>query len=423
MNYRTTEYRKLGETLHEYDHPSGLKVMLLKKPGYNKKTAMFGTHYGSIDNIFKVEGQREIEVPDGIAHFLEHKLFEQEDGNMLDKFSKLGSSPNAFTSFNQTVYYFSCTDLFNENFRMLLNYVQNPWLTDENVEKEKGIIGQEIRMYEDNADWRVFFNLLDCLYVKHPVKLEIAGSIESISKINKELLYDCYHTFYTPSNMVVTVVGDLDPDEVFSIVDNMIQFKDKGKVEKKYPDEPDALNKDYKEQKLIVSMPLFYMGIKDNVRVTGMELLRRRIALGIALAASMGRSSELYGGLYNEGLINDSFRFEASIDSEYGYVACGGQSPDPKKTADIIGKAMKDLVLKGIDQNSFDRIRKSHEGTFVRSLNSIDNIARELMESHFNGVRFLEVGRAFEEMNLDYTNKVIQEVFRNPAALSVVNPQ
>ena len=223
MNYRTFVYEKLGETLYEYVHESGLKVLFVKKPGYNKKTAMFGTNYGSIDNVFKVQGSdKEIVVPDGIAHFLEHKLFEQEDGNMLDKFSKLGASPNAFTSFNQTVYYFSCADLFEENFRMLLSYVQNPWLTDENVEKEKGIIGQEIRMYEDNPNWRVFFNLLDCLYVNHPVKLDIAGSIESISKITKELLYDCYHTFYTPSNMVVVVVGDLVPEEVFSIVENMI---------------------------------------------------------------------------------------------------------------------------------------------------------------------------------------------------------
>ena len=210
MNYRTLNFEKIGETLYEYEHGSGLKVFFVKKPGYNKKTAMFGTNYGSIDNTFKVQGSdKEIVVPDGIAHFLEHKLFEQEDGNMLDKFSKLGASPNAYTSFNQTVYYFSCTDLFEENFSMLLDYVQNPWLTDENVEKEKGIIGQEIRMYEDNPNWRVFFNLLDCLYVNHPVKLDIAGTIESISKITKELLYDCYYTFYTPSNMVVVVVGDL----------------------------------------------------------------------------------------------------------------------------------------------------------------------------------------------------------------------
>ncbi|NLM72836.1 MAG: insulinase family protein [Clostridiaceae bacterium] len=423
MNYNTQFYEKVGETLYEYRHESGLKVFFVKKAGYNKKTAMFGTNYGSIDNVFKVQGSdREIEVPDGIAHFLEHKLFEQKDGNMLDKFSRLGASPNAFTSFTQTVYYFSCTDLFEDNFRMLLDYVQNPWLTDENVEKEKGIIGQEIRMYEDNAEWRVFFNLLECLYVKHPAKLEIAGSIESISKITKELLYDCYHTFYTPSNMIVVVVGDLEPEGVFSIVDDMIKFKDRGKVEKRYPDEPEELNSEYREQKLSVSMPLFYMGIKDNKRVSGAELLKRRIALSIALNDTMGRSSTLYNRLYEEGLINDSFRFEASLDQAFGFVAWGGQSVDPKKTAEIISGVLKELAEKGIDEKSFTRIKKSYQGMYIRSFNSVDTIAREVMDTCFNGTSYFDVGKIYEELDVSYTNNVIREVFNNKAALSVINP-
>lgn len=424
MNYRTTTSERLGETIYEYEHKTGLKVFFVRKAGYNKQTAMFGTNYGSTDSVFKVYGQDKIiEVPDGIAHFLEHKLFEQEDGNMLDKFSRLGSSPNAFTSFNQTVYYFSCTDLFEENFRMLLDYVQKPWLTDENVEKEKGIIGQEIQMYKDNADWRVFFNLLDCLYVNHPVKLEIAGSIESISKINKELLYDCYYTFYTPSNMVVVVVGDIEPETVFSIVDNMITTEDKGGVEKKYPDEPERLNKEYAEQRLAVSMPLFNMGIKDNVRTSGYELLKRRIALSIVLYHTMGRSSGLYERLYNERLINDSFRSEVSLNTGYGYLVWGGQSPDPKKTAGIISEALKELVSNGISKEGFDRVRKSQEGLFIRSLNSVDNIAREVLDSYFSGTGFFDGVKVFEELEADYANKVIREVFSNPVALSVVNPQ
>lgn len=424
MNYSTITYENLGETLYAYQHNSGLKCFFIKKPGYNKKSAMFGTHYGSIDNIFKVQGSdKEIEVPDGIAHFLEHKLFEQEDGNMLDKFSRLGSSPNAFTSFNQTVYYFSCTDLFDENFKLLMDYVQKPWLTDENVEKEKGIIGQEIRMYEDNADWRVFFNLLDCLYVNHPVKLEIAGSLESISKITKELLYDCYHTFYSPSNMVVVVVGDLEPQQVFAMVDEKIHFQDKGLVEKKYPEEPPQLNKDYKEQRLAVSMPLFYMGIKDNVRVSGNDLIKRRIALGIILTEAMGRTSDLYTRLYDEGLINDSFRFEASLDQEYGFLAWGGQSPEPKKTAEIIAEALKGYIARGVSEESYQRIKRAHQGMFIRSLNSVDNIAREIMDSFFNSTCYLEAGKIYEELSLDDINKVLHEVLGNPWALSVILPQ
>lgn len=422
MDYRTITYDRLGETLYEYEHPSGLKAFLVKKPGYKKKTAVFATDYGSIDNIFKKSDGQEMHVPDGIAHFLEHKLFEQRDGNMLDRFSKMGASPNAFTSFNQTAYYFTCTDLFEENFKMLLNYVQNPWLTDENVEKEKGIIGQEIRMYEDSPDWKLFFNLLDCLYVNHPVKVDIAGTLESIAQINKELLYDCYNTFYTPSNMVVVVAGDVDPELVFTTVDDMIKSNHRGKPEKHYPEEPEEVNMAYKEQKLQVSMPLFNMGIKDPVRVSGYELLKRRTALGIILAAIMGRSSELFNRLYYEGLINDSFRFEVSADQSYGFVNWGGQSSDPEKVAAEIRKEIEATVERGLDEAVFTRIKKSHEGVFIRTLNSPDAIAREMMDCYFNKTSYFELSRVFEELDLDYVNQVLRSLFTKTTALSVIHP-
>ena len=183
---KVKDFERIQERIYRYDHPSGLKAFVIPKKGYNKKYATFATYYGSVNNTFIIPGQKnETHVPDGIAHFLEHKLFEQEDGSVMDKFSKLGSEPNAYTSFTQTVYLFSCTDYFEENFRLLVDYVQHPYLTDESVEKEKGIIGQEIKMYEDNADWRVFFNLLDALYVNHPVKIDIAGTVDSISKLRK----------------------------------------------------------------------------------------------------------------------------------------------------------------------------------------------------------------------------------------------
>ena len=423
MDIKTIRFEKINEIMHMYEHSSGLKAFVIPKKGYSKKYATFATHYGSINNEFVVPGEKEaIRVPDGIAHFLEHKLFEQKDGSVMDKFSALGSSPNAYTSFNQTVYLFSCTEKFDENFQLLLNYVQNPYITDESVEKEKGIIGQEIQMYQDNPAWRVFFNLLDCLYVKHPVKIEIAGTIESISKINKELLYDCYNTFYTPSNMAVVVVGDADPDSIFSIVDEMIHFKDNGKVEKQYPDEPKEINMEYKEQKLAVSMPLFNMGVKDNARLTGFELLKRRIALGIGLYHTMGRRSDLYSRLYEERLINDSFQFDVSINKNYGYLSWGGQSPDPKKTAGIISEAINEVKSKGIGQEAFDRIKKSQEGMFIRSLNSVDNIAREIMDSYFNDTNFFDVGKAYSQVDIDYTNSVFREVFENRTALAVINP-
>jgi predicted Zn-dependent peptidase len=196
---KVLEFSRIQEKVYEYEHSSGLKAFVIPKEGYNKVYSTFATYYGSINNCFIAPGEKsETKVPDGIAHFLEHKLFEQEDGSVMDKFSKIGAQSNAYTSSTQTVYLFSCTDKFDENFKLLLKFVQNPYLTDENVEKEKGIIAQEIRMYEDNADWRVFFNLLNALYVNHPVKIDIAGTVDSISKITKDALHKCYNTFYHP---------------------------------------------------------------------------------------------------------------------------------------------------------------------------------------------------------------------------------
>ncbi|MFZ5989596.1 MAG: EF-P 5-aminopentanol modification-associated protein YfmH, partial [Bacillota bacterium] len=265
MDIKAIEYRNIDEVMYMHEHESGLKSFVVPKRGYSKKYATFATHYGSINNEFVVPGESTAtKVPDGIAHFLEHKLFEQKDGSVMDKFSKLGSNPNAYTSFAQTVYLFSCTDRFDENFDLLLNFVQNPYITEESVEKEKDIIGQEIRMYDDNAGWRVFFNLLDAFYEKNPVKIDIAGSIESIGRINKDVLYKCYNTFYHPSNMVVLVVGDVEPDKVFTQIEKNIAInKSNPEIKRLFPDEPDRINKNYIEQSLAVAMPLFQMGFKD----------------------------------------------------------------------------------------------------------------------------------------------------------------
>ena len=266
MNYEIIEYNNINEKVYQYSHSSGLKAFVIPKKGYQKKYATFATNYGSIVNRFIIPGQsEEIRVPDGIAHFLEHKLFEQEDGSVIDKFSALGSNPNAYTSFNQTVYLFSCTDKFHENFELLLNYVQNPYLTDENVEKEKGIIGQEIRMYRDNPEWRVYFNLLAALYKNHPVKIDIAGTIESIADINKENLYLCYNTFYHPSNMVIIVVGDVDPDKVFENIETAIKVKtNPGEIKRIFEEEPEEINSPNIKQKYFFSITLFYIGLKDT---------------------------------------------------------------------------------------------------------------------------------------------------------------
>jgi predicted Zn-dependent peptidase len=421
---KTLEFERIREKIIQYDHKSGLKVFVIPKKGYNKVYATFATNYGSTDNTFIAPGENEeTRVPDGIAHFLEHKLFEQEDGSVMDKFSKLGSEPNAYTAFTQTVYLFSCTEGFEENFRLLVDYVQHPYLTDENVEKEKGIIGQEIKMYDDNADWRVFFNLLGAMYEKHPVKIDIAGTVESIGQITKETLYKCYNTFYHPSNMIIVTVGDVEPEAVFKMVDEGIIARDNpGEIRKLFPEESHGHSMQLVERKMAVAMPQFQMGVKDNVRITGYELLKRKVSHEIILSMLMGRSSVLYNQLYDEGLINQSFGSEATLEESYGFTAWGGQSNDPVRAAQRIRKAIERVHQDGLDQKNFDRIRKAHEGRFIRSLNSPENISHEFIPLYFKGANFFDSARVYGELTLSEVEKVFREHYSQEPAMSIVWP-
>jgi len=426
MDIKTVKYDKIGETLYIYEHKSGLKAFLIPKKGYSKKYATFATHYGSINNEFIIPCEENVtRVPDGIAHFLEHKLFEQKDGSVMDKFSKLGSNPNAYTSFSQTVYLFSCTDKFSENFQLLLDYVQNPYITEESVEKEKGIIGQEIRMYEDDPNWRSFFNLLGAFYKSHPVKIDIAGTIESISKINREILYKCYNTFYHPSNMIICVVGDLEPESVFEQVEKNIKYSESlGEIKRIFPEEISSLNKDYVEQFLAVSTPLFQMGFKDDpTGLSGLESLKREVAVKILLEMIMGKSSALYNELYSQGLINNTFEFDYNIEENYAFSMFGGESQDPFKVKDYISGKIEELHKTGLDRESYERIRKAVKGRFLRRFNSVENISHLFISVYFRGVNVFDYLDVYDKMNFEYINEIFSKHFNlNNLALSVVKP-
>lgn len=424
MRYETLEYKKYDEVMYKYEHSSGLNCIVIPKKGYNKKHATFSTHYGSIDNKFIIPGDtKPIKVPDGIAHFLEHKLFEQKDGSVMDKFAALGSKPNAFTSFNQTVYLFSCTDLFTENFELLLNFVQNPYITEESVEREKGIIGQEINMYLDNPGWRVTFNLLEAFYKKHPVKKDIAGSIESISKITRDTLYKCYETFYHPSNMLITVVGDVDKEEVFEQVEKNINAKENhGEIKRIYPEENEELHKAYVEQSMPVSTPLFYMGFKDSsYKLEGSEIIKYELAVKLLTAMLIGRSSELYGELYDKGLINTSFEYDFSIESSYAYSMLGGESVNPEAVKESFIKEIKKQHKNGLNPDTFERLLKASKGRFLRQMNSVESIARSFINLYFKGVTMFDYLEVYDTMSFDYISEVYNKHFNvDRLALSVV---
>jgi len=415
MNIKTLEYKRINEVMHVYEHSSGLKAFVIPKKGYSKKYATFATYYGSINNEFIIPGETNVtRVPDGIAHFLEHKLFEQKDGSVMDKFAELGSSPNAYTGFGQTVYLFSCTDKFKENFKLLLDFVQNPYITDESIEKEKGIIGQEIRMYQDDPNWRGYFNFLNALYKNNPVRIDIAGTIESISEIDRDTLYKCYNTFYHPSNMIIHVVGDVDYMEVFEQVEaGIIKTDPKQEIKRIFPDEPNSINKDYIEQKLPVSIPLFLMGYKDNNAVfKGKECIMRETAMKIILQVLMGRSSDIYNDLYNKGLINRTFESDYNIGENYAFSMFGGESNDPEAVKQFLMEAIRKALDKGLDKDSCKRIKQSMMGKFIKRFNSVERISHAFISVYFKDVLIFDYIDIFDKISYDYINNIFNEHFR-----------
>ena len=276
-------FEQLQEELYYEKLANGLDVYILPKTEFNKSYATFTTKYGSVDNHFKSLAKKEfVQVPDGIAHFLEHKLFEKEDGDVFQQFSKQGASANAFTSFTRTSYLFSSTSNFEQNLTTLIDFVQDPYFSDKTVEKEKGIIGQEINMYDDNPDWRLYFGTISNMYHQYPVKIDIAGTIESIAPITKEMLYECYHTFYHPSNMLLFIVGPVDAESIMEQIrqnQNSKKYEPQAEIERKFEAEPETVAKKKSTIQMNVQTPKVMLGIKAvNVHQSGNELLKTRVS-------------------------------------------------------------------------------------------------------------------------------------------------
>jgi len=425
MRKSTIENNSIGEKLFVCEYDNGLKAFVLSKKGYTKKYATYATHYGSIDSEFIVPGEKEVtRVPDGIAHFLEHKLFEQEDGSVMDKYSALGASSNAYTSFDHTAYLFSCSEDFKNCFNLLVNFVQNPYLTDESVEKEKGIIGQEIRMYDDNPNWKVFFNYLDALYQKHPVKIDIAGTVESISGINKEVLYKCYNTFYHPSNMIVFVAGDVDQEWIFeSIASNQKVKEPKTDIKRIFPDEPKKINKKIVEQKMEVSAPLFILGFKENTAEIGPDYAMHGAGMNILMEMLLGRGSDLYTILYEKGLITSNFDADYTFESNYSYSTIGGESKNPEEVKEIIINELNKIYSKGLDEESFERVKKMKIGSTLKVLNSVDKIGHQFVAAYMKGIEFFKMSDAYRNIKFENIESIFGKHFvMDNIAMSVIRP-
>lgn len=427
MKTKEIENKGIKEKIIYKELETGLKVCYIPKKGYTKKYAIFSTNYGSVDNEFiSIDDNKKTQVPEGIAHFLEHKLFEEAEVDIFEEFSTLGANVNAYTSFNQTSYLFSTTDKFYESLELLVKFVQNPYLTDENVEKEKGIIAQEIKMYEDNPRWRVMFNLLDAMYVNHPVKIDIAGTVESINTIDKEILYKSYNTFYNPSNMVLFVVGDLDFEEIIKTVENSERkdLKANKEIQRIFPEEPKELNKKRVVQNMLTGNTLFYMGFKDlDIGYLGRDKVKKDIITDIILEILFGESSKFYNKFYETGLIDSSFSAYYTGKETYGHSLIAGKSEEPDKLYEEIVKLINQPVDIILDEDAFIRIKKEHLGSFLMGLNSVEFIANNFTDLYFDEFMLIDYLDLMEEIKYtDITNRFNEHFKEELLSLSIINP-
>lgn len=417
------ENSKVKEKLYIEKLENGLTIMIVPKKGIQKKYVIWGTNYGSNDSKFIVPGEKEpTEVPKGVAHFLEHKMFEQESGiNSLDTLTALGVEANAYTTNDHTAYLFECTENFYPALDELMDYVQHPYFTDENVEKEKGIIGQEIMMYDDYPEWKVYLNTLEAMYHEHPVKLDITGTIETISHIDKDILYKCYNTFYNPANMAMVICGDFEPEKLLEeIKKRLIEKKANGEIKRIYPEEPESIVKEKVEQKMDVSEPLFTIGIKDKV-ATPKEKVKKHLAIEILLNVLIGKSSKLYQELYNKGMLFVTPGVDYEFSRDYAHILITGQSKYPEQVYDLFKNAVNELKKNGIDLEEFERVKKMLYGSFIKEYDEPGDIARMFIADFFKGINSFEYLEEIATINEQYVEQMLKEVFvDNKMVLSVI---
>ncbi|CDA18804.1 peptidase M16 family [Ruminococcus sp. CAG:488] len=422
MNIKEVRNELLNEKYYDIDHPSGLKILVMPKENYSSTYAIFATKYGSIDTMIQMSDGSFKEIPEGTAHFLEHKLFESEDLDAFERFAKTGASANAYTSFERTGYLFSCSANFKKNLEILLDFVQNPYFTQATVEKEQGIIGQEIDMYKDAPDWEVMFNCLRTMYHNLPVRIDIAGTQESIAQITAKTLYGCYDNFYNLHNMVLAVAGNADVDEIVEVADKVLKPVEGKMAQRKVIDEPEEVIDSYIEEKLSVATPQFMFGFKESWD-TPERTTKEEISMEILLDMISGQSSELYKRLFDGKLINNSFGFEYFTGFGYSCVLFAGESNDPKKVAEEIVGEIGRFRETGFDETAFERTKKKLYGRMIMGMNDIEGLANNMAVSYFAGEDVFTDFEIFKTVTLDDVNDIFKKTLdENRSVLSVINP-
>ena len=416
---------KIKEKAYIEDLDNGLKVIIVPKKESTKKFVIWGTKFGSIDNKFILpETGEEVTVPDGVAHFLEHKMFEQPNGtNSLDTMMALGLDANAYTTNDHTAYLFECSE--DENFYKgldeLMDYVQSPYYTNENVEKEKGIIGQEIMMYDDDPGFQLYLNTLKCLYSKCPIRIDIAGSIDSIAPINPDILYKCYNTFYNPSNMVLVVCGNFEPQNILEEIKKRLKpSKNIGEIHRIYEEEPKEINEKHMEKSMSVSMPIFMIGIKDKI-VNPSERVRRHMAIEVILNLLIGKSSNLYKKLYEEQILLGEADSEYEFSNQYAHILISGQSNNPQLVQDMLITEIEKLKNNGFVVEDFERMKQKIYGEFVTEFNDVASISRMFLADTVKQINSFDYVDEYDNITMEYAKELLNEVFvEDKMVLSVI---
>ena len=416
-------YERIGESVYRETLPNGLQVCVVPKPGYAKKYAFFATRYGGMDTRFRLDGKW-LDTPAGIAHYLEHKMFDTKEGNALQELAKNGAEPNAFTSNAMTGYYFDSTEHFEENLKILLSFVSVPYFTDESVAKEQGIIGQEIRMIEDNPDWQIYTRMMQALYQNSTARTSIAGTVESISHITAETLYQCHKAFYTPSNMILTAVGDVDPVHVVDLARSILPRERGEEIPRDYGTEPADIAQQETSMAMEGSTPQFLTGFKCTPAPEGEDYLRMSAIGDMACDILLGDSSPLYLRLYDQGLINTSFGGAFEMMPGVAYLYAGGDSRDARAVAGEIYREAERLAAEGIDEDFYQQVRRATFGEQLRGLNSFENIAVSLTEGYFRGYDPFRFPQVFDSITKDDILAFLRENLREErAVLSEIVPK
>ncbi len=422
MELQKVESARTGDFYYKGRHPSGLEIYLYPKENGSSTRAMFGARYGSIDNCFQRSDESDAEtMPEGIAHYLEHKLFESQDGDAFARYAETGANANAFTGFESTCYVFSCTDRLYDSLEILLDFVQSPYFTQETVAKEQGIIGQEIKMYDDMPDWRVMFEYLKAMYHVHPVREDAAGTVESIAQITPEHLYRCYNTFYNLHNMVLVLAGKFEVDKVLEVCDRLLKPSKPLQVTRVLPAEPEGVLQPKVETRLSVAMPVFQFGYKDKGDCPRSE--QDLAAMGVLLAVLASDASPLFRRLLDQELINESsFSYQYLEGTGFATVMFGGESRDPEKAAALIREEAARLCREGISPEAFRWAKRSLYGECVSALNSAAGVANWVIDFAFHGLEPFAYIDALAEITLEQVSEKLSVFQEDRSVLSVVRP-